>query len=284
MLHLRDLPLGIGQLHRADLLRKPAVRLGALRPAKTLGRIRILHLARQSVAGRTLLRARAHVQIVVRIPQSFRNQGVHHGLVAQSVSIPRLRQQVGCLAHALRAAGDADPGLVGRDQEGRMKDGMQPGAADVIDGNGARRRKEARLECRLPDRSLTLPGRQDLTKDQVGHRIDPHPGPGQRPRHGHGTQLRSGLGGQRTLKCAERGAGGGQNDGWGLHGRFLGHGSAQGRGAQTTLRQNRWARFRRWQSGPKRQTLPPLPPVSRLHPGRCLSPIGRIARRQRRRT
>ena len=104
-------------------------------------------------------------------------------------------QQIGSLAHAFHAAGQDDLGIAGANGLGREHDGLEAGAAHLVDGEGGDGVGQPSLERRLPGRVLADARLQHLADDhlidQPGRHLGPPQGLGQdRGRELRGRQLR----------------------------------------------------------------------------------------------
>src|SRR5690606_15574047 len=108
-----DLALAARHLDGGDLGGERAVLGGGLRAAVgALGEL-VLRLPRERVPGGARLGARAHVLVVVDVPQPVVDQRVDDLRVAQAQAAAGAGQEVGSVRHRLHTAGHHDLGVAG---------------------------------------------------------------------------------------------------------------------------------------------------------------------------
>ena len=91
---------------------------------------------RDAVLLRDVLGRRAHVVLVVDVPQAVGDHRVDQLPVAHAVALARVQQHVRRGAHVLLAAGDDDLGVAAAHRLRRQHHGLQARAADLVDGAG----------------------------------------------------------------------------------------------------------------------------------------------------
>ena len=124
-----------------------------------------------------------------------------------------LLQEVGRPAHALHPARDDDVGLTQLDRLRRQHDGLQPGAARLVDGVAPDFLRDAGLEGGHPPRIEAEPGRKHVPEDDFLHLgglelRSPRGFP-----HGDGAELRRRKLGEGAAERSDRGAGRCDDDG-----------------------------------------------------------------------
>ena len=85
-------------------------------------------------------------------------------------------------------------------------------SADLVDGDGTRRRRAAGGQRGLARGRLTEAGLQDVAHEDIGHIVRVHSGAGERSLEGNGAQTRRGHAGETTLEASNRRAAGGEDD------------------------------------------------------------------------
>jgi hypothetical protein len=141
-----------------------------------------------------------HVGVVEGVPEPVVDHGVDQLGVAHAGPEPGLGDQVGGLAHRLHAPRDQQPGLAELDVLGGGGDGVEPGQADLVDGEGGHGHGDAAPDGGLPGRDLALPGLEHVAHDHVLDRARVGPGPLQGGRDGPPAQLDRGQRGQRPAE------------------------------------------------------------------------------------
>jgi hypothetical protein len=133
----------------------------------------VLVLARHLVLLRDDLGGRAHVVVVVVLPEAVVDHAVHHLLVAHLEAFARAEQVVGRAAHVLHAAGHDALGVAGLDGLRGQHHRLEPRAADLVDGQRAHRVGNAAIDQRLPRRGLPHARLQHVAHDHFFHRVRP---------------------------------------------------------------------------------------------------------------
>ncbi len=127
----------------------------------------VLVLAADAVLDRDTFGVGAHVAVLDRAPQPVVDGRVDQLTVAEAEAEPGTRDEVRRLVHRLHAARDDGLGVAGADLRGGEHDRLQAGAADPIDGRGARSVRQTRLEERLAGRGLPDTRLQDLAHEDL---------------------------------------------------------------------------------------------------------------------
>src|SRR5690606_15969682 len=99
----------------------------------------ILFLAADAVFFDDVLGGDAHVVIVEGIPQAIVDHGVDHCPVTHALAVAAVGNNVGRLAHAFLAAGNHHLGVATTDCLDRHVNGLETGAANLVDGHGRHR-------------------------------------------------------------------------------------------------------------------------------------------------
>jgi hypothetical protein len=146
------------------------------------------------------------------VPEPVVDHGVDQPGVAHAGPEPGLGGQVGGVAHRLHAPGDQQPGLAQLDVLGGGGDGVEPGQADLVDGEGGHGHGDAAPDRGLPGRDLALPGLEDVAHDHVLDRARVGPGPLQGGRDGPPAQLDRGQRGQGPAEPPDGRPGPGTDD------------------------------------------------------------------------
>jgi hypothetical protein len=140
---------------------------------------------------------------------------VRHRVDERSVAVlvagPSARKQVRGIGHRLHAAGDDDIELARRDELVCQGDRVKAGQADLVDGDGGHRHRDATFDRGLPSGDLTGAGLQHLAHDHVVDLVTGQPGPGQRGFDGDTAEVDRGEPGERAEELADRRAGAGDN-------------------------------------------------------------------------
>ncbi len=126
---------------------------------------------------------------------------------------------VGRQAHVLLAAGDDHLGVAAADRLGAQVQGLEAGAADLVQGHGRHADRQAGLDRRLARRVLPGPGGEHLAEDHFVDLAGIETGLFEQAADYRGAQLGGGNAGQRALEAADGGTGSGDDDDV-LHGWF----------------------------------------------------------------
>ena len=111
----------------------------------------------------------AHVHVVVDVPQAVVNHRIKQGAVAHLGARTLALEELRCVGHALHAPGDDAAVLAGADGRGREHDGLQRGAADLVDRHRRGADRQACTQRDLPGGVLTGSGLQHLPHDDLVH-------------------------------------------------------------------------------------------------------------------
>ena len=174
------------------------------RAAVTLGRERVLLLARHLVGVGDGFAGVPHVPAFERTPEPVVDHRIDDGAVAHAQAFADARQQVRAVAHRFHAAGDGDLDVTGEDALLREHHGLQPRAAHLVDRERGDVIREAALERRLPRRRLAGAGRDDVAHDAFVHRRRIDARAADRFADDHGAELGRGEILQRAEKLAGR--------------------------------------------------------------------------------
>jgi hypothetical protein len=154
LVHQQRLAAALGHGDGDDLLLEATLLLGGDGASVALAGEGILVLASEAVLLSHEVAAVAHVHVVVGIPQAVVDHGVDDLAAAHAIATAGVRQRVGGVGHGLHAAGDDHIGVVQQDLAAREHHGLQPGAAHLVDGDGARRHRQPGLDPALARRRL----------------------------------------------------------------------------------------------------------------------------------
>ena len=158
-----------GDGHRDDLVLELARLLGCHRlHVRQRGELVLLRAGDLRLL-RRILGVAAHVDVARRAPEPIADHAVHHLLIAELHAVAHAVDVVRRVGHRLHPAGDDDFGVARLDGLGREHHGLEPGAADLVDGHGADTRGNARLEHRLPRRRLPHAALHDIAHDDFFH-------------------------------------------------------------------------------------------------------------------
>jgi hypothetical protein len=109
-------------------------------------------------------------------------------------------------------SGDDHVGVVHQDLAAREHHGLQPGAAHLVDGDGARRHRQPGLDPALARRRLADARRQHVAHDDPLDLIGRGPGAPNRLAHRSGAEVRGGQGRKRALERPDGGPRGAGDD------------------------------------------------------------------------
>ena len=181
--------LALGDLDRDDLLGQAALLGGRRGLLVARRRERVLALAGDADLLVVLLGGEAHGDVVEGVGQAVVHHGVDQGGVADPEAGPGAGQQVGRLCHGLHAAGHDDLGVTGADHLVGQVDGVEAREADLVDGVGRDRHRDAALHRGLAGRDLALAGQDHLAHEHVVDLVGRHAGPPQRLGDGEAAQV-----------------------------------------------------------------------------------------------
>src|SRR5437867_4923022 len=91
-----------------------------------------------------------HMTAAERVPESIVNHAVHHSLVPGLDTGPHTIDVVRSVGHRLLAPGDDTLGVARLDRLGREHHRLEPGTADLVDGERGNRGWEPSRDERLP--------------------------------------------------------------------------------------------------------------------------------------
>ncbi|MDT4818636.1 hypothetical protein FQZ97_517340 [compost metagenome] len=113
----------------------------------------VLLFAADAVVLHQVLGGDAHVVVVEGVPEAVLDHAVDQFGVAHAQAGARGGHDVRGEAHVLLAAGDDHPGVAAADRLGRQVQGLEAGAADLVQGHGRHRMgqagEEGGLACRV---------------------------------------------------------------------------------------------------------------------------------------
>ena len=130
------------------------------------------------------------MHVVLGAPQPVQHHGVLHLHVVHTRAPAGVVDQIGGVGHALHAPCHNDLRVPGLDHLGPDGDGLEGGAAHLVDGDHGDGVGDSPLHRGLTPRYLPLAGRDDGTIDHLVHLAAFDPGPLQRLRDGQSPQVR----------------------------------------------------------------------------------------------
>ena len=200
-----------------------AVVVGIERPRERCQRELILRLAREAEFRRAVLGECSHqATLLVSVLEPIQEHVVLHDLMSHPITAPRLRHQIRGIRHAFHSAGDNDVARAGSDLVVRKHRRFHRGAAHLVDRRAARRERQARFQCRLPRRRLTLPRRQHIAHDRFLHVVRTKPSALDRRLDHYGAQIAGGKRRKVALHRTHRRARCTDDDDWIIqHGNLL---------------------------------------------------------------
>ena len=107
------------------------------------------------------------MEVVVGVPESVVDHGVHQLAVVEPVAGAGLPEDVGGPGHVLHAAGHYDLVLPGLDRVGGDAYGLEARPAHLVDRHGAGLVGYSRLDGRLPGGVLAQAGPEDVAHDDL---------------------------------------------------------------------------------------------------------------------
>ena len=188
--------------HGDDLVVEAAGLLGGLGLLLGGGGEGVLLLAGDAPDVVDVLGGGAHVIVVVSVPQTVLDHGVHQLLVAHASTPAGVQGGEGSGAHVLGAAADHHVGITGQDGAGALDDGLHAGAADHahgVSGNGV---GDTGLDGHLAGDVLALGSGQDAAEHDLIHVFGGNIGALEGLLHHHGAHL----GGRGVLQGTAEGA------------------------------------------------------------------------------
>ena len=159
--------MAVRRLDGSDFGGKQALLLGLDRPLKADYRIIVLLPAGEVIFLRTAVAARAHVDVIVNVPQAVPDHGIDEFAIAQAISGAGLGQQIGGQGHVFGPAGDDQMGVAGLDRLSGHHHGFQAGTADLVDGRRADGRGQTGPDRGLPCHVLTKTGADHVAEDHL---------------------------------------------------------------------------------------------------------------------
>ncbi len=196
----------------SDLVREPAFAARVRGLAMALDRVRVLVGARHPVDLGDDFAGHPHVAVFERAPEAVVDDRVDNGAVTHAQAFADARQEIRRVAHRLHAARDRDVDVAGGNALGGQHDGLQSGAADLVDGEGGDALVQAAVERGLTSGILTVPRLEDVAHDALVHDRGIDPGAHHRLTHDMSAEL-SGLEVfQRAEKFPRRGSCGGDDN------------------------------------------------------------------------
>lgn len=213
------LALALRDLDRRDLVAEAPALDGGDGLLLRSGGEGVLLLAGQAVLLRQVLGGDAHVVVVEGVPQAVLDHAVDQLRMAHAQAGAGAGHDVGRQAHVLLAAGDDHLGVAAADRLGAQVQGLEAGAADLVQGHGRHADRQAGLDRRLARRVLPGPGGEHLAEDHFVDLAGIETGLFEQAADHRGAQLGGGNAGQRALEAADGGTGSGDDDDV-LHGWF----------------------------------------------------------------
>lgn len=159
------LALALRDLDRRDLVAEAPALDGGDGLLLRSGGEGVLLLAGQAVLLRQVLGGDAHVVVVEGVPQAVLDHAVDQLRMAHAQAGAGAGHDVGRQAHVLLAAGDDHLGVAAADRLGAQVQGLEAGAADLVQGHGRHADRQAGLDRRLARRVLPGTGGEHLAED-----------------------------------------------------------------------------------------------------------------------
>ncbi len=205
--------LAAGDGDGRDFPLEAAVFRGGAGAAQRFQRERVLLFAREGILGGAIFSEHAHgLALVVGVFQAIQGHVVVHGVVAVTVALAALEQQVRGVAHAFLAAGDDDVGGARGEQIMAEHGGLQARAADLVDGGASHTQRQACAQRGLARRGLALAGLQHVAHDDFFDLLGLDAGAFDGGLDGDRAQLVRGQAGQGAQHAAHGRAGDGNDD------------------------------------------------------------------------
>jgi hypothetical protein len=173
----------------------------------------VLHLARDTGFLRRVLGVPAHVHVAERAPEAVLDHAVDDCLVAELHAAAHSVVVVRRVGHRLLPAGDDDLTIARLDRLRREHHGLEARAAHFVDGQRRDRRRNPRLEHRLPARRLTDAALNDVAHDHFFDVVECDTGTLHRGANRLRAKFGSGEGRKPAKELADRRSGGGNDDG-----------------------------------------------------------------------
>ena len=193
--------------HRDDLLVEDAELLRGGGELVGPGRELVLLLAGDAQLGVVRLGRLAHRALIEGAEQAVVGHRVDQRAVAVLVAAACAGQQVRRIRHRFHAARDDDVVLAGGNQLVGERDRVEPGQADLVDGEGGDGHRDAALDRGLAGGDLAGAGLQHLTHDHVVDGVPRDAGARQRRFDRDPAEVDCGQIGQRAEQLANRSAG-----------------------------------------------------------------------------
>ncbi len=172
----------------------------------------VLLAARDVVLLGDVLGRRAHVVLVVDVPEAVGDHGVDQLPVAHAHAVARVGQHVAAHAHAFLAAGDDDLGVAALDRLRREVGRLQARAAHLADDEGRHAVGQSRLDDGLARRVLAGAGGEHLAEDHLVDALGGDARALQQRLDDGGAQVRGGNLGERPAELADCRARGSDDD------------------------------------------------------------------------
>ena len=172
----------------------------------------VLGFAGESVFFRQIFGGDPHVEVVEGAPQAVLDQGIDQFPVAHALAVAGVGQYMRGVGHGFLAPGDDEVGVAAGDGLSGQMYGLEPGAADLVDGHGGGLPGQPGLDGGLAGRVLAGPAGEHLAHDDFIHLVGGDADLFQTGADDQGTQIGGGEGGERTAESADGGAHGGEDD------------------------------------------------------------------------
>jgi hypothetical protein len=155
-------------------------------------RVFVLLRPRQLVFGADHFAGVAHVTLLERAPQAVVDHRIEYFAMPHAEPVPDALEQIRAVAHRLHAAGHRDLDVAGRDPLRGEHDGLQAGAAHLVDRERRHVIAEAAAQRGLARRRLAEAGRYDVSENAFLDRLRIDGGAANGLAHDHRAKLRGG--------------------------------------------------------------------------------------------
>jgi len=173
----------------------------------------VLGLTGEAVLGGRVFGEGAHQPaLVVGVFQTVEEHVVENLAMAQPVTAPGFRQQVGGVGHGFLTASHGDVEGTGENVVMGQHHRLQGGTADLLNGGGAGGQGQTGADGGLPGGGLTDPGHQHIAEQHFIHLFGLDAGSFHGRLDGHAAQLGGGQGGEITLETTQGSPGGGNDN------------------------------------------------------------------------